>query len=294
MARRGAGAAEALPDPRAAARQFERAAATFAAASFVHDEARTRLLERLEYLRVREDGLLIDLGSGPGAGALALARRFPAGHVLAIDRSPAMLRAVRARGLAAVAGDAEHLPLAEGSAALVLANLVLPWCRPDAFFAEVARVLAPDGVLLFATLGPDTLTEVRRAFGRDDPAIHVHGCFDMHDLGDLALAAGLEEPVMSVEQMTVTYADIAAIVRDLRACGATNVAPGRRATLTGPARWRAFERALEATRRDGRLAVTVELVFGQAFGRSAGRRAGPERNEVAVPLSAIRRGPAAG
>lgn len=290
MARRSAAASLALPDPRAAARRFERAARTFASGSAVHDEARARLLERLDFVRLREDGLLIDLGAGPGAGALALTRRYPRARVLAVDRSPAMLGLARAAGLVAVAGDAERLPLRDGSAALILSNLALPWCRPDLFFAEAARVLATDGALLFTTLGPDTLGEIRRAFGSDDAAIHVHGFVDMHDLGDLALAAGLEEPVLSVEHMTITYRDLAAIVRDLRACGATNVAPGRRSTLTGVGRWRAFEQALEDARRGGRLEMTVELIFGQAFGASR-RRRGPRGGEVVVPLSEIGRGP---
>lgn len=287
MARRGSAATFGLPEPRAAARRFERAAETFADASFVHDETRAQLLERLDFVRIPDDGLLVDLGAGPGTGALALATRYPRARVLALDRSPAMLRLARTAGLAAVAGDAERLPLRDAGIALVFANLVLPWCSPAAFFAEVARVLSPDGALVFATLGPDTLGEIRRAFGAD-PAIHVHGLFDMHDLGDLALAAGLEEPVLSAENMTVTYPNLAAIVRDLRACGATNVAAGRRSTLTGARRWQAFEQALEASRREGRLALTVEVVYGQAFGRSR-RRVPQERGEIAVPLSEIRR-----
>jgi malonyl-CoA O-methyltransferase len=167
---------------------------------------------------------------------------------------------------------------------------VLPWCDPRALFTEMARVLAPGGVLLFATLGPDSLQEVRRAWSGIDTAIHVHAAFDMHDLGDLALAAGLAEPVLDVDRLEVTYAEPRDLLRDLRACGAMNVAAGRRRGLTGVRRWRAFERRLADQRRaDGRFAVTIELVLGQAWGGGAARQRGGPPGEVAVAVDRIGR-----
>ncbi len=179
--------------------------------------------------------------------------------------------------IAVVGGDAERLPLATGSVQLVLANLVLPWCKPQNLFAEAARVLEAGGLLLFATLGPDSLQEVRRAWGAVDDRLHVHAAFDMHDLGDLALAAGLGEPVLDVDRIELTYAQPSALVRDLRAWGAVNVAAGRRRELTGRQRWRGFERHLGAVTRNGRFAVTVELVLGLAWGSGKPRaaRSGP-------------------
>lgn len=275
---------DALPDKRAARRAFDRAD-DFDAACFLHDEARARLLERLELVRL-DPRVAIDLGSATARGARALATRYPAASVIAIDSSTAMLRAAAVNGAGAVAvvgGDAERLPVQSHRADLVLANLVLPWCRPDRVFAEVARVLKDGGAVLFATLGPDTLQEVRAAFASTDDRIHVHAAFDMHDLGDLAMAAGLAEPVLDVDRLEVTYADVAGLIRDLRAAGAVNVAGGRRRSLTGRRRWRRFESAL--TPSAGRLAVTVELILGQAWGR------GPRgaRGEVLVPIDRIGR-----
>lgn len=281
---------EALPEKRAARRAFDRAR-NFGAASFIHDEARTRLLARLDLLRLAPRRV-VDLGCGLGSGASVLAARYPEAQVVALDSSLAVLRDVAAstdRAFAVVGGDAEHLPLHTHRAELVLANLVLPWCRPEVAFAEAARVLAADGVVLFATLGPDTLKEVREAFATADDRIHVHAAFDMHDLGDLALAAGLAEPVLDVDRLEVTYLDVAALVRDLRAMGAVNVAGGRRRGLTGVARWRRFERALVAT-AGRRFAVTVELILGQAFGRGPARDRGrPEPGEILVPLERLKR-----
>lgn len=281
---------EALPEKRAARRAFDRAR-DFAGASFIHDEARTRLLARLELLRLAPR-LILDLGCGLGRGASALAARYPKALIVALDSSRSMLRAAAAstdRAFAVVGGDAEQVPLTAHRAELVLANLVLPWCRPDVVFAEAARVLAADGVALFATLGPDTLKEVRQAFASADDRIHVHAAFDMHDLGDLALAAGLAEPVLDVDRLEVTYTDLAALVRDLRAMGAVNVAGGRRRGLTGVERWRGFERALVAT-AGRRFGVTVELILGQAFGRGPVPRGDrSEAGEILVPIERLRR-----
>jgi malonyl-CoA O-methyltransferase len=280
---------DALPETRAARRAFDRAL-EFDSACFIHDEARGRLLERLELMRLTPS-VAVDLGCATGRGAAALAVRYPAARVLAVDSSLAMLRATAAAAPAAVrvlGGDAASLPLRDSCVDLALANLVLPWCRPERLFAEAARVLAASGALLFATVGPDSLQEVRAAFGAVDDRIHVHAAFDMHDLGDLALAAGLAEPVLDVDRLEVTYADIGGLVHDLRAMGAINVAGGRRRNLTGRRRWARFIERLPHG-ADGRLAVTVELILGQAWGRGAREKSRPASGEVRVPVADIKR-----
>jgi malonyl-CoA O-methyltransferase len=279
---------DALPERRAARRAFDRAI-EFDSACFIHDEARGRLLERLELVRLTPR-IAVDLGCATGRGAAALAARYPAARVLAVDSSFAMLRSTAAAAPAAVralGGDAASLPLRDGCADLVFANLVLPWCRPERLFAEAARVLTAGGALLFATVGPDTLQEVRAAFGAVDDRIHVHAAFDMHDLGDLALAAGLAEPVLDVDRLEVTYADIGRLVHDLRGMGAINVAGARRRNLTGRRRWGRFVELLPRG-ADGRLAVTVELILGQAWGRGA-REKRPASGEIRVPVAHIKR-----
>ena len=112
----------------------------------------------------------------------------------------------------------------------------------------------------------------------------------MHTLGDELIHAGFAEPVVDTETLTITYPDIHALVADLRAVGAGNLAPGRRRTLTGRARWMAMTGTLEE-RRDagGRLPVTIEVIYGQAWcGSGSGNRPAPP-GEVTVPLTKLQR-----
>lgn len=290
----------ALPDPRAARRAFDRAASSFDAASVAHDLTRERLLERLDYMQLAP-ATVVDVGCATGKGAASLAERYPESRIVAIDTSLPMLRVARDRamhrpgagpGVAFVGGNAEELPINDGGAHLLFANMLLPWARPRQVFLEAARVLPKGGLLLFATLGPDTLEQVRRAWAAVDDHVHVHACFDMHDLGDLAVASGLAEPVVDVDRIALTYRDVESMMLDLRSCGAVNVAAGRRRTLTGPRRWRRFADALDASRRDGRIAITLELILGHAWG--TGRRpsrgaAGSETSVAVADIGIIRR-----
>jgi malonyl-CoA O-methyltransferase len=265
-----------LPQQAAVRLGFDRAAARFDAAAGVHAEARQRLLERLALFAL-EPACILDVGAATGRGSAALAAHYPDAEVIAVDTSLAMLRHAQANNrvsgnIATVAGDAHELPVRDYSVDLIFANLLLPWCEPDRVFAEFARVLREGGLALFTTCGPDTLIELRRAWSGVDQAIHVHGFIDMHDLGDLAARAGLTEPVMDVDRLEISYANLDALIAELRATGAGNAAVGRPQGLTGRGRWHVFAAAMATATGGARVPVTVELVFGQAFG--AGRPRG--------------------
>lgn len=276
----------ALPEAESSRSRFDQAARSFSSACFIHDEARRRLLDRMDGLRI-ESGTFVDLGCALAESARELKRRFPEARVVALDSSLQMLRRAVPGEFARIAGDVTSLPFPDRSVELLFANMVLPWARPDRFFAEARRVLGATGVLMFSSLGPDSLKELRQAWARADDAIHVHGFFDVQTLGDLAVAAGLEEPVLDVDRLKVSYAELSAAIRDLRATGSTNTAGGRRRGLTGRGRWHRFVEALWQDQGEGRLGLTVELIFGQAFGAAR-----PSREhgggEILVPLEELK------
>ena len=265
-------------DKRLARRSFEQAAATYDAAAVLQNEVCRRMLARLDYIKV-DPALILDAGSGTGNALTGLLARYPRARAVALDLALALARRARARRpwwkglldgrgarLAAVCGDIERLPLASGSAGLVWSNLALQWIvEPQRAFAEMHRVLAPGGLLLFSSFGPDTLKELRAAFQGVDRHTHVHRFIDMHDVGDLLVASGFADPVMDMEVVTLTYAGTREMMRDLKAIGARNMTRGRPAGLAGKERLAGMERNYEAFRRDGRLPATFEVVYGHAW-----------------------------
>ncbi len=279
-------------DPRAVRRLFDRAARTYDAAAAVQREIRTRLLERLDIVRLAPSAVL-DLGAGTGHASRQLKRRYPAAKVIALDLSlPMLWESARQQSLlrrfAPVCADAHRLPLRGGSLDLVLSNLLLEWCHdPDAVFAEVARVLRPQGLFMFTTVGPDTLKEVRELWRGIDAAVHVHRFIDMHDFGDALLRAGFAEPVMDTERLTVTYPSLDALLDELRRSGARNVAHGRPRGLTGRARGAAVLARSETLAGNGPLSISVEVIHGHAWS-PAERRSRRAGDEVRVPIEALR------
>jgi malonyl-CoA O-methyltransferase len=250
-------------------RSFDRASASYDASAVLQREVRSLLLERLE-LTALAPRVVLDAGAGTGEACRTLKARYPKAHVLAVDFSAGMLRAAADRRswfrpFFALGADAARLPLQDGSVDLVLSNFMLPWCAPDAVFAEFRRVLAPRGFLTFTSLGPDTLKELRRAWAEVDSHSRVLRFVDMHDLGDALVRAGFVEPVLDVERYTLEYVGVRALARDLKAVGGCNATTGRLKGLTSPRRFAAMESAYEVHRRSGRLPATYEVVFGQAW-----------------------------
>lgn len=266
-------------DKRLMRRAFERAARTYDQAAFLQREVGQRLLERLEFVKLAPT-LALDVGCGTGFGSRALAQRYPQARVVGLDIAPAMLRVARQadpwwrRKLPFVAGnvpayiggDLERLPLPDSSAQLLCSNLALQWSNDLSLaFAEFRRVLAPGGLLMFSTFGPDTLRELRQAFAGLDGYTHVNRFMDMHDIGDELAYAGFATPVVDMEFITLTYADLMGLLRELKAIGAHNVTSGRGHGLMGKKAWRAMLQNYEKLRRDGRLPATYEVIYGHAW-----------------------------
>lgn len=271
-------------------RAFERASAGYDRAAVLQADVRTRLLARLEYVKLAPQ-VIVDAGCGTGHASRELKRRYPRARVIALDIAPGMLRAALRqrswwRPFERVCADAVRMPLPDASVDLLYSNLMLQWIDDlEGVFAEFRRVLRPRGLLTFSTFGPDTLRELRSAWASVDDRTHVNRFIDMHDIGDALLRARLSEPVLDVEHFTLTYADARALMRDLKAIGAHNVTAGRPAGLTGRGRLHAMSAAYERYRSDGRLPATYEVVYGQAWGRAETARS----VEVSVPLGMIGR-----
>ncbi len=287
------------PDPfildrRAVRAAFDRASSTYDAAAVIQARVRLELLSRLEMIRI-QPAVVLDLGCGTGLGTRSLKDRYRAATVIGLDAAPGMLRETKRhsgwlRPLQRVCADVYQLPFRDGAVDMMFSNLLLQWCDDlDGALREIRRVLAPGGFFAFTTFGPDTLRELRHAWAAADAGTHVSGFRDMHDIGDAVTRAGLAEPVLDVERLTMVYQDVAAISRDLKVIGARNATVARSRGLTGKGRWRAMTEAYESQRQAGLLPATYEVVYGAAWG-AVGRPAMPAiRGEVQIPVHAIRR-----
>ena len=261
---------DARVDARLARRRFERAAGGYAGASRLESEIGARMLERLDYVKLAPRRAL-DACSGPPQRLLG--KRYAQAEVIALDFSLGMLRAGTGwldvfRKKTSICGDVERLPIASGAIDLVWSNMALHWVAdPLAALREFHRVMAVGGLLMFSTLGPDSLAELRAAAG----AGRVHSFADMHDLGDMLLAAGFAEPVMDMERITMVYDDGTALLGDLRASGQTSARADRARGLAGRGFLSRLHGGLAAQLREGKLPVGYEVVYGHAWKAQARR-----------------------
>ncbi len=266
-------------DKKEVRRAFDRAAQTYDAHAVVQREIAGRLAERLELISLTPRRIL-DVGCGTGQNQGLLRARYPRADMVGLDLALPMLQLARRPpgiwqrlaglwpGAAAyhVCADMEHLPLAANSVQMVWSSLAFQWATElSAVLRECHRVLAPDGLLIFATLGPDTLKELRQAFAPVDGGTHVSHFLDMHDIGDMLMHAGYQHPVMEMEMITLTYEGLSPLLRDLKGIGAHNAATDRARGMMGKDAWRRLEQAYETFRKDGRLPATYEVIYGHAW-----------------------------
>jgi malonyl-CoA O-methyltransferase len=275
---------------------FDRRAASFDDVAFLPREIAARMRERLEYIKVAPVRVL-DAGCGVGADLPGLRERFADASVIGLDLSAAMLdranqaetaeseanagwrrflpatlgKAFGARGPQLAQGDFAELPFAGSTFEMLWSNLALQWhARPDLVFPEWARVLKVNGLLMFSSLGPDTLKELSGAYAQAEkslglaPRRHTIEFVDMHDLGDMLVESGFEIPVMDQEVLTITYKSPESLLKDVRGWGAFPLDTG--AQQHGR-KWRdALHAALESRRReDGTIPLTFEVIYGHAW-----------------------------
>jgi malonyl-CoA O-methyltransferase len=249
---------------------FSDAAGSYDSAAILAREVGARMAARLDLVKIAPRRVA-DIGCATGDGIRDLQRRYTTALPLAIDYALPMLRAVRqrtphlqrltGRGPRLVNADVRALPLAANSLSLVWSNLMLHWLDdPLPALREAHRVLEVGGLFSFATLGPDTLKELRSAstiVGADDTARRF---LDMHDLGDMLVAAGFGDPVMDMEIITLTYPTPRAFLADQRHLGV-------RDALLGHQGWHGWRRLFDAWPRDAdqRLPATFEIVYGHAW-----------------------------
>lgn len=235
-------------------------------ADFLHAEIADRLIDRLDLVN-RDFPIALDLAARDGGLTRTVASRPGTVRVIAAEPSAAFLDAAPAPRVVA---DPEFLPFRQASFDLIASVMALHWTAdlPGAL-VQLRQALKPDGLLLAAMLGGQTLVELRTALFEAELAEEggvsprVSPAIELGDAAALLQRAGFAMPVADSEMITVTYPDALALMRDLRAMGETNALaarrrnPMRRATLARAA-------AIYAERfsdKDGRIRASFEILF---------------------------------
>ena len=276
----------------------QRLAADMADAGFLVREVADRLLDRLDDIR-RPFGRALVLGAPAGLLETALARRPGTRLLVAADDTEAMLAGP---GLRLVA-DAELLPFAPNRFDLVLSLLVLHWVNDlPGTLAQLRGCLAPDGLLLAAMPGGDTLTELRQVLTQAEleceggVSPRVSPFADVRGAGSLLQRAGFALPVVDLDRITVSYGDPLRLLRDLGRMGEGNALLRRR---PGPLRRATLARACLLYQErfgdaEGRVPATFDIVFMAAWKPDPSQQQPARRGSGQVRLADALRVPGAG
>ena len=264
-------------------RRRDRAQPDYAAHDFLRAAMLDGIADRLASVTRRFDALL-DLGCFDGGFAP------PPGATL--TRIDAGARFAERSG--AIQADEDRLPVAEGQFDLVVSAGVLDSVNdvPGAL-AQIRRALRPDGLFLGAFIGGGSLATLRAALFEaesDRPAARIHPMIDVRSAGDLLTRAGFALPVADSETLTVRYADLVGLMRDLRGMAGGNVLSDR-VPMTRGVLMRAIAAFAARADPDGRVAERFDLIFLTGWAPSPDQPKPARRGSATTSLAAALRIP---
>ena len=244
------------------ARFFSRAAETYDGVAVMQRRVGAELMDLVPELPM--NAVVLDLGSGTGFFAERLASQYQHAEVVALDIAEAMLRRGSVMsGLHLVLADAEAIPLATASVDLVFTNMCIQWCqRPEHLFAELGRVLKPEGEVVFSSFGPQTLIELREAWATIDGYQHVIDFLSEESLESILACAGFNWGHRLSRTERVQYPGVMSLMRELKGLGALNASENRARGVTSKGALAAMVQAYPAA-NDGSILATYEVLSGR-------------------------------
>ena len=237
---------------------FERAAPTYDSAASVQRHICHHLADCLPAMP--PVSRLLDAGCGTGYAQALLQTRFPVAHAVALDLSAGMLQRITAP-CCRLAGDLEHLPLADASIDLYWSSLAVQWCDLAKTLAEAWRVLKPGGQLALASLGPATFHELRTAFADVDDYRHTLAFHTPAEIAQIATDAGLVAVDVQKGTEIAHYADFKTLLKAVKAIGANQLGSGRRTSLMSRTTFSRAEMAVETLRTPAGLPLTYDVTY---------------------------------
>jgi malonyl-CoA O-methyltransferase len=221
---------------------------SFSKAAKSYDEhARLQRVVREECIKMGqsvwgEGASVLDAGSGTGMLAGEVKSRGLGWQVTHLDLAPGMCAVARARGLAVVNASAASMPFADDAFDGVFSSLMLQWAdEPVKIFKEMARVTRKGGHGVVSTFVEGTLSELRESFAAIDDAAHVNSFASPVSLTALAAHSGFTLLACEEETFTSGHEDVTALMRSLKAIGATAKQGASRKGLMTPSQLKALE-----------------------------------------------------
>jgi len=263
-------------------KHFDAKAICYESSAVLQRNVCKELIQRLDLTRLKP-AVVLDVGCGTGWGTQDLLQKYKKAKIISLDLSPEMLKQTKSKGgwfrkPKIICADAEDIPLEDESVDLIFSNLMLQWCDYKKVFAEFKRILKPEGLLMFSTFGPDTLKELKQSWAKVDDHAHVNDFTDMHDLGDELIHAGLAEPVMDMDVLTLTYKDVLSVMKDLKAIGANTILKNQKKSaeigLVTPAKLKRVIEHYESYRQQDVVPASYEVVYGHAW------KTKPRKNKI--------------
>jgi malonyl-CoA O-methyltransferase len=250
-------------DKKRIAQSFSRAAHTYDSVANLQRSVGEKLLQQVQTSFT--ESVVLDLGCGTGHFTPLVQDKFPQAKIVGVDIAEGMLQFARERNsqdFIWLCADAEHLPFANNSVQVIFSSLALQWCTsvPD-LFAEINRILAPGGQLIFSSLGPKTLHELKSAWQEVDNYVHVNRFHESQLLLDTLTSNDFS--IIHFEQTSTVsqFEKLTDLTRSLKALGAHNVNSGQAPGLNGRKKLEAFKRAYEDFRSDGFLPATYDVIY---------------------------------
>jgi malonyl-CoA O-methyltransferase len=254
----------------AIARKLKRATTTYDSAAIIQQEIESRLLERLDFIKL-EPKRILNLGSKTGTGSNALLKKYPQAQIINLEITEEMLNFSKTNFPSAqysyLCADTMHLPLKNQSIDFVFSNCAVHgFLESQYLFKEIQRILKPEGLFLFSSLGPDTLQELRASFAMIDQYEHVYPFMDMHDIGDRLLHTPFGDPVMDREILKLHYHSVEELLQDLKLTGSQYIQSSQNRGLGPKNTVEKLKSAYEQYRNaDNLLAATFEVIYGHAW-----------------------------
>lgn len=278
-------------------KNFEKAAKSYNQYAVLQHEVGRRLIDRLELIKVNPANIL-DLGSGTGHTSNKLIEKFPNANFFLNDLAFNMLNISKhelsKENIFHINSDMEVLPISDNSMDLIFANLSFQWSfNLEKTIKECYRILKPNGLLIFTTLGIDTLWELRSSWHKVNESFHHTNQFlDMHNLGDGLMKSRFASPILETKNITLTYSKLIDVMQDLKKIGANTIinSENQKKSLLGKTEFRNLEAEYSKLKSNNKFPATYEIIYAHAWklsDKDKPKAKHPEVSETLIPVEQL-------